>query len=122
MNFLKTFLFFILSSYSLGVAASDASTLFGGDKITDNLRNWGEDLVLTADNILGFIIGLFYFVAIVVTIYGWFLILTSGGEDERLKKGKNYFIYAIVWLIVIFLASQLILWVISVMSDSEIVW
>lgn len=122
MNIFKTFLLFILSSYSVGVGASDASTLFGEDKITNNLRNGGEDLVLTADNILGFIIGLLYFIAICVTIYGGFLILTSGGEDERLKKWKNYFIYAVVWLIVIFLASQLILWVIGIMSDPEIVW
>jgi hypothetical protein len=122
VNFIKTFFFIFLASYSTWVSASDAGQVFGTDKITGNLRNGGSDLVMTADNILWFIIGLFYFVAIVFTIYGGFLILTSGWEEEKIKKWKNVFIYAILGLIVIFLASQVVRWVIDILSDTDIVW
>lgn len=70
---------------------------------------------MTADNVLGFLIGLLYFIAVVFAIYAGFTILTSGGDEERVKKGKKILIYALVGLIVIFLASQIVTWVISVM-------
>ncbi len=121
MNIVKTLFFILIASYSIWASASDAGTLLWEDKITNNLRNGGSDLIMTADNILWFIIGLFYFIAIIFTIYGGFLILTSGWEEDRIKKWKNVFIYAILGLIVIFLASQVVRWVISILSDTDIV-
>jgi len=106
---------------SVFAAQGDAQSLFWTDKITGNLQNWGDDLVLTADNILGYIIGLFYFVAVAFGIYAGFIILTGAGEEEKLKKGKSILIYVVLWLIVIFLASQIVRWIISILWDTSIV-
>jgi hypothetical protein len=35
---------------------------------------------------LGFVIGLLYFIAVLFALYGGFLILTAGGEEDRVKK------------------------------------
>ena len=73
----------------------------------------GGDFISVLDNILGYLIGLLYFVAIVFALYGGFQILTAGGDEEKVKKGKTTLINAVIGLIVIFLASTIITWVIT---------
>lgn len=104
------------------VNASDAGTLFWVDKIDSSLSWWWSDLIATVNNIAWYIIWLFYFIAILLWIYWWFLILVSWWDEEKFKKWKNIIIYVVFWLIVIFLASQLVNWVISIMTDTTIVW
>ena len=82
-----------------------------GDNITDG------NLVTTLDLILGYFIGLLYFIAVLFALYGGFLILTAGGDEEKVKKGKTTLIQAVIGLAVIFLASQIVSWVISVFAS-----
>ncbi len=81
----------------------------------------GWDFVATLNNILWFIIGLLYFIAVVFALYWGFLILTASWDEERVKKGKTTLINAVIGLIVIFLASQIINWVINVFTDRTII-
>ena len=115
-------IFFTLIAYlSVGQAfAVEAETAFGVERVTENLRLGWDDLVWTADNILGYLIGLLYFVAIVFAIYAGFMILTSAGDEEKVKKGKKTFLFVLAWLVLIFLSSQIIRWVISILSDTDI--
>jgi len=106
----------------LFITTTSYADYFWTNRITENLKNWTGDLVWTADGILWYIIWLFYFVAVAVWIYGWFLILVSGWDEERVKKWKNYLVYMVIWLIVIFLASIIVRWVIGVMTNRTIVW
>jgi len=41
----------------------------------------------------------------VFTIWGGFLIVTAGGEAEKVSKGRDFVIYATVGLIVAFLSK-----------------
>lgn len=100
---------------------ADSSSMFWLDKIDDVFKSWDGDLVSTGNNILGYIIWLFYFIAVSFWIYGWFTILVSAWDEEKVKKWKNIVIYVVLWLIVIFLASQIVHWVINVMWDTDIV-
>ena len=72
----------------------------------------GGNFLNTLDTILGYLIGLLYFVAIVFALYGGFQILTAGGDDEKVKKGKTTLINAVIGLVVIFLASSIVGWII----------
>jgi hypothetical protein len=111
-----------LSLIFFQVWATDSATLFWVDKVSETFKGGWDDLVSTTDNLLGYIIGLFYFIAVALWIYGGFLILTSGWDEDQVKRWKNYVIYVVFWLIVIFLASQIVTWVIDVMWDEDIVW
>ena len=77
----------------------------------DNGKN--GDFINTLDEMLGYVIGLLYFVAVVFALYGWFQILTAAWDEEKVKKGKTTLINAVIWLIVIFLASIIVNWIIS---------
>ena len=111
-----------ITSTSYAACPDGQMDTFGTCRITDGLSNWWTDLVLTADNILWYLIWLFYFIAVMVWIYGWFLILVSGWDEEKVKKGKNFVIYMVVWLIIVFLADIIVRWVIDVMTSQAIVW
>lgn len=110
-----------LLSLSSVNAASTASGTFGVDKISSSLQNGWDDLLTTTDNILGYIIGLLYFISVILALWGGFKILTSAWDEDKVKDGKKVILYALLGLIVIFLASQLIKWIISIMSDPTIV-
>jgi len=112
----------IFSLISLQVSAWDANTLFWEDKVNTELNAGWNDFVFIVDNMFWYLLWLLYFVAIVFAIYGWFMILTSWGDDERVKKWKNIVIYMVLWLIVIFLWSIIVNWIIDLMSSKEIVW
>ena len=102
--------------------AVDAETAFGVERVTDNLRLGWDDLLGTIDNILWYIIWLFYFIAIIFAVYAWFTILTSAWDDEKVKKGKKIFLYVLAWLILTLLASQIITLVITVLTAESSGW
>ena len=117
--FIKIFILFFIVWHIIGnvFANSTPSDMFWGEKVLPSLRWWWNDLVSILDNILWYLIGLLYFISVVVVIYGWFRVLTSWGDDEQLKKWKNLIIYALIGLIIIFLASNIIYWIIDVMGQ-----
>lgn len=72
-------------------------------------------LDIVIQNWLTYITWFAYFVAIAMMIWGGFNIITSWGAEDKAKKWKTVLIQASAWLIVIFLASSLINWIISIL-------
>jgi Type IV secretion system pilin len=46
-------------------------------------------------------------------IWGGFQIVTAGGDEEKVKKGRTIIIQVVIGLIVIFLANSIIQWVLT---------
>lgn len=78
-------------------------------------------LVEVATNILKYLIWLIYLIAIVFGIYAWFQILTSWGDDWKIKKWKQTLIYVVIWLAVLLLSSVIVNWTIDTLSDKDII-
>ena len=97
-----------------------ADDFFWTDKIEVDFKNNDIGLLTNINNIAWYIIGLLYFIAVVFAVYWWFKILTSWWDDEKVKKWKNIIIYVIIWLIVIFLASQFIHWIMNTMDETAL--
>jgi len=110
-----------LSAVALHASAVSAIDVTSTRNTTTGDNGTSGDFVGTLDNILGYLIGLLYFVAIVFALYGGFQILTAGGDEEKVKKGKTTLIQAVLGLIVIFLASSIITWIIGLGTDSTLV-
>lgn len=113
-NVAKSGLALAVAGHAYAVSAIDVKSTQGstkGDNITDG------NFVDTLNNMLGFLVGLLYFIAVLFALWGGFQILTAGGDEEKVKKGKTTLIQAVIGLIVIFLASQIITWVISIFGQ-----
>ncbi|MBU1179848.1 pilin [Patescibacteria group bacterium] len=63
--------------------------------------------------IISAVLGIVGSIALLMFIYGGFLWLTSGGSPEKIKKGKDVLVWAVIGLAIIFLSYTLVNFVIS---------
>jgi hypothetical protein len=64
-------------------------------------------------NIINFILGFVGTIALVLFIYGGFTWMLSAGSTDKVKKGKNIIIWAVIGLFVVFAAYILVRFVIQ---------
>lgn len=64
-------------------------------------------------DILWYILSFLALIAIIIIIYSWIVLLTWLWDQEKLTKTKNIILYAVFWLVIIFLAWPFIKFVIS---------
>ena len=106
---------------SVAVAASVADSAFaaigvGSDKVESTLQGRSDNLETGVQRIMGFITNLLYLIAVAYALYGGFLILTSGGDEEKVKKGKTILMHGALGLLVIFLASSIVSFVLRLIT------
>ena len=75
------------------------------------------DLVTNVQNILSWLLGLLALLATAYWLYGGFLMVTAGGDEEKVKKGKNILIQVALGIVVIFLAYSIVNWVVGFMAS-----
>ncbi len=108
------------ASVALAASAEQAFAAInpGQDKIDANLQGRNDNLESGAQRIINFITNLLYIIAVGYALYGGFLILTSGGDEEKVKKGKTILMHGALGLLVIFLASSIVTFVIRMITAS----
>jgi Type IV secretion system pilin len=100
--------------YASVAAASVAQTTFaaginaGVEKVDDRLKGRSDNLETGVQSIISFVTNLLYLIAVAFVLYGGFLMLTAGGDEDKVKKGKTILMQAALGLLVIFLASSLV--------------
>lgn len=62
------------------------------------------DLPTAIGNVINVILGFLGVVLLVIVIYGGFLYMTSGGSEDKAKKGVKWIINGIIGLVIILLA------------------
>ncbi len=89
------------------------------EEVWDNL-----DLVVTDQkasiyfqNVVKYLLWFLYLIGLFLIIYSWYNILTSVWDEEKVKKSKDIIKFTIIWLIIIFLANSIILFVIDVLNQ-----
>lgn len=86
----------------------------------NTVRNCGvREMVLTVINISQLILGMVGSVALLMFIYGGIVWLTSAGNTDRVQKGKNIFIAALVGIAIIFSSSMVINFVVAALSGQQ---
>jgi hypothetical protein len=103
---------FILHA-TLVSAAIDFEGGTNGAVVSEELKGTTGDLATTIQSFISFLIGFLYLVAVVYALWGGFNILTAGGDEEKVKKGKTIIIQALIGLLVIFLASSIVTFVMT---------
>lgn len=77
-----------------------------------------QSLPLIAARVIQALLGLVGTVFIVLFIYGGFLYMTSGGNDEKIKKGKDLLKNAIIGLFIIMAAYSIAYFISSVLENA----
>ena len=108
MNALKTLAFSSVATLSIAQSTFAAGINAGLDKVDDRLKGRSDNLETGVQSIVSFITNLLYLIAVGYALYGGFLILTSGGDEEKVKKGKTILMHGALGLLVIFLASSIV--------------
>jgi hypothetical protein len=77
-----------------------------------NLNEWLEWSKKSADVVIQnwvlYISNFLTLIAVIVILWAGLQILTSAWDEEKAKKWKTIIIQAIIWLVVIFLASSIV--------------
>jgi len=81
------------------------TTLFGGT----------DSIFTTIVNVLLFVIGA---ISVIMLIYGGIRYTTSGGNSASVTAAKNTILYAIIGLIIAFLAFAIVNWVLTSVSTA----
>ncbi|MDD5376714.1 MAG: hypothetical protein PHH16_01220 [Candidatus Gracilibacteria bacterium] len=112
MQILKKVGFITLASLA-SLEQSFAAINFGGSNVATGIQGDSG----TADTVIQRLVGNVMFflgiIAVMYGLYGGFLILTAGGEDDKVKKGKTILIQVGIGLVVIFLANSIVQWVLG---------
>lgn len=73
-----------------------------------------------AKNGINVFIGIIGFLAVVVVIYGGFLMVTSEGDAGKVKKAKDTILYGVVGLIVAMMAFGIVKFVVDNVFKTEV--
>lgn len=94
----------------------------GNIKARQDLKIWGveenqkEDLLEVVKSFVNRTLWILALLALVLVLYGGFLMVIAAGNEEKYKKWWNFLKYAVIWLIFIGLAwfvLSLIFWLLN---------
>lgn len=102
--------------YSLvGLAATTSAALagpFDGKPVTIGGTSTNSAEV-TVQNLMDRALLFLSIMAVLYAIWGGFQIITAGGDEEKVKKGRTIIIQVVIGIIVIWLARSIVTWVIN---------
>ena len=101
---LLSFIFYLLLSSVFSVFAQD-------EEFPSPLGELTMTQIIA--NVIKFVLGIVGVLALIMIIYGGITWMTSGGNIEQVKKGKNTLVWAVLGLAVVFLAYSLVYFVIE---------
>ncbi len=79
--------------------------------IQDPLKN--RDIPTLVGDIIKYVLGFVGVIALVMFIYGGIIWMTSGGSAERIKKGKDTLVWAILGMGLVFFSYAIVTFVIK---------
>ena len=105
----------IAGATALGVLAipAIASAAVTIEDVGGSLGLGSADLKQTILNIITFVLGLLGLIAVVMILYGGFIWLTAGGNEDKVDSAKKIISAAAIGLVVILIAWAIVTFVIG---------
>jgi len=103
----------LAGAVALHAGIASAAIKFGETKVQWGLKGDDASADGAVQTLITNAISFLYLVAVVFALWGGFNILTAGGDEEKVKKGKTILIQAGIGLVVIFLASSIVKWIVG---------
>lgn len=92
------------------------------EKWTQIVKTWINDINKTdttsvyIQKVVTYLLTFISIIAIIYVIYAGFKILISWWNDEDVKKSKTTIISVLVWILIIWLAYAIVLWIIKLVT------
>ena len=100
----------IATAASLGVMALPLTAMAVSldTEFAGSLGFTSTDLKQTVLNIITFVLGLLGIIAVVMILYGGFIWLTAGGNEDKVDSAKKIISSAVIGLVVVLLAWAIV--------------
>ncbi|MCH2188874.1 pilin [Candidatus Gracilibacteria bacterium] len=85
--------------------------------VQTNIQGRTESADIAVQNIVANFMIFLAIIAVLYLLWGGFQILTAGGDEEKVTKGKTIIIQAGLGLLVIFLANSIVQWVLGIITQ-----
>ena len=92
----------------------------GAGYSVDSSANFEEALPMIIGRIISYILALVGVFFLILTIYGGFLWMTAGGNEDQIKKAKKYLTNAIIGLIIVLAAYSITFFVVDTISSAAL--
>jgi len=112
-----TFLFFLLLTPIIVLAqpVGDGNLVNEGNSVTLQNPLGSDDPATIMGTVIKGILGLTGVLALVAFIAGGVIMMTSGGNAEKVKKGKDILVWAVIGLFIIFTSYSILKYVFDVL-------
>lgn len=94
-----------LRSFFIPIATAETTDYISN---LDDVNPVKGDLISIIGRITAFLVNFAAIVAPIIIIWGAFQILTAGGQAEKVKKGKQAILYAVIGFLIIILAKGIV--------------
>ena len=86
---------------------------FGQSRVSQGLQGSSNSADNAVQTIISNATSFLYLLAVIYGLYGGFKILTAGTDPKKVDEGKNIIFHSVLGLIVIFLASSIVQFVVN---------
>jgi len=87
-------------------------------KLPDPLGGQGDDIPTLVGSIINYVFGIIGVLALVMFIYGGIMWMTSGGTPDKIKKGRDTLVWAILGLALIFFSYSLLHFILKALQQT----
>jgi hypothetical protein len=115
----------ILATVSLGVLFFFPATAHAANTIRDGVNSFGQaiglgnpDIRTIAARLIKTALSLLGIILLLMFLWGGFLFMTSGGDDEQRSKAKSTILNAIIGLVIILTANSIVVYVIGALTTA----
>ncbi|MBI2984848.1 MAG: Ig-like domain-containing protein [Candidatus Kerfeldbacteria bacterium] len=99
-------------AFASGTVSAQTATTFSVESIGSRIGLGSADLRQVIINLIRILLGLVTLVAVAYLIYGGYLWLTAGGNEQRVEKAKEVILQALIGLVIILLAWAIVFFVV----------
>lgn len=117
--FILGFILFIGIFYFTPVLAqSNTVDTFGIEAVDSSISLGSDDIRVTIAKIIRAVLGLLGLIAVIIVIYGGFVYMTSGGEEDKIAKGKKILINGVIGLVIILMSLIIVQFLLNKLSEA----
>ena len=113
--FVAVFLFFIIPEIASAQAEPD---VFGVEQVEGTIKLGSQDIRVIVAKIIRAALGLLGIITLGFMLYAGFLIMTSGGNEDKVEQGKKTLTNATIGLVIILSSMAIVQFVLNQLSDA----